>query len=134
MGADDFTGVVVFTFKRYNSTIHKYTIINGQCPEKYINNIETFKNIYDLNNLTWTSSQTKAYEIANDSEKIYPTIHGIIKFDYTKEETLEYKIMYSSEYKKLISIKHISYIGFNVILHILYLLFICKLYYNLYNY
>ena len=135
MGADSFTGVVVCTFKRHNSTstVYKYTIIEGQCPENYYKNIEKFKNIYDLNNLTWTTSKSKIYEIANGNELVYPTQHGIISLDYTREETLEYKIMYTSEYNKLITIKNILCVGFDFILNIIYLLFIIKLYMNLYH-
>ena len=132
MSSDAFTGVVKFIFKKNNETYYKYTIINGQCPENYNNSIDKFKEHYELNNLFWTTSKTKIYEIANENEKTYPTIHGIILIDYTKAEPLETKIMYSSEYKYLNGIQNITYIGFNIIIHILYILFILKLYSNLY--
>jgi len=132
MGSDDFTGIVLFMFKKPQTTIYKYAIIKGQCPENYKKSIDEFKNIYDLNNLIWTTSKAKAYDIAIENENIYPTSHGIILIDYTNVEPIETKIMYASEYNYLNGIKNISYIGFNVILHTLYLLFIIKLYSNLY--
>ena len=132
MGSDDFTGIIKFIFKKNNEIYYKYTIINGQCPENYYKSIDKFKEHFDLNNLFWTNSKTKIYQIANENEISYPTSHGIISIDYTKEEPLEIKIMYSSEYKYLNGIKNVSYIGFNFIINILYLLFIIKLYSNLY--
>lgn len=132
MGSDDFTGIFKFIFKKNNETIYKYTIINGQCPDNYYNSIKHFKEHFELNNLLWTTSRTKIYQIADENEILYPTTHGIILIDYTKEEPLEIKIMYSSEYKHLNGIKNISYIGFNCIIHIVYILFIIKLYSNLF--
>ena len=132
MGSDNFVGVVSFIYKRNSETIRKYTIINGQCPENYFNSIEKFKEHFDLNTLFWTTSKTKIYEIAKENENLYPTSHGVVTIDYTNEEPLETKIVYSSEYKHINGIKYILYNGFNIILHILYLLFMCKLYYNLY--
>ena len=132
MGSDTFTGIVSFIYKKHNTTTYKYAIINSQCPINYIKNLEHFKNIYDLNSLVWTTSKTKIYEIAYENENLYPTTHGIVSIDYTKDEPLEIKIMYSSEYKNLIVIKNVLSVGFNVILHIVYLVFIIKLYSNLF--
>jgi hypothetical protein len=133
MGADTFTGIVSFMCKNGNNNnrLYKFAIINNQCPDNYIGNIEKFKEFYDLNNLNWIRSYNKAYEIAEESEKIYPTQHGIISIDYTKDEPLEIKIMYASEYKKLLSIKNLIYIIFNFTIYLIYLLFMIKLYTNL---
>ena len=132
MDSEDFTGIVLFMFKKTQTTVYKYAIIRSQCPETYKKSIDKFKNIYDLNNLEWTTSKSKAYEIANENEKNHTTSHGIVLLDYTNIEPIETKIMYSSEYKYLNGIKNVSHIGFNIILHTLYLLFIIKLYSNLY--
>jgi len=132
MGSDDFTGIVKFIFKKNNETVYKYTIINGQCPENYYNSIDIFKEYFDLNNLYWTTSETKIYNLADEYEKSYSTKHGIILIDYTKKEPLEIKIVYSSEYNYLNGLKNLFYIGFNIIIHIIYILFIIKLYSNLF--
>ena len=132
MGADNFIGVVIFNFKKNNVLIRKYTIINGQCPENYLYCIEKFKEHFELNSLFWTTSKNKIYEIARDNQNLYPTSHGVITIDYTNEEPLENKIMYSSEYKHINGIKYGLYNGFNLILYILYLLFMYKMYSNLY--
>ena len=131
MGSDNFTGIVSFICKEGNTTIIKYTIIYSQCPENF-DSIKHFKSLFDVNELNWSKSKTKIYECAQYKEKIYHTKHGIIEIDYTKEEPLENRIMFSSEYKKLITIKNLLYNCFNVILHLLYLLFIIKLIHNLY--
>jgi hypothetical protein len=130
---DTFTGIVSFICKKNNKTMYKYTIINNQCPEKFKNNIAHFNKFYDLNELYWSSSLKKANEIAFETEKICPTSNGIVEIDYTKEEPIETSIMYSSEYKQLNFIKHILFYGFNIVIHIVYLLFIIKLYFNLFN-
>ena len=135
MGSDNFTGVVKFIIKKNNETFYKYTIINAQCPDDYHNFIDNFKRFFDVNNLYWTTSEIKIYDLADEYEKKHPTNHGIILIDYTKAESLEMRIMYSSEYKYLNGIKNISYFAytcFNIIIHILYILFILKLYSNLY--
>jgi hypothetical protein len=132
MSEDSFIGVIKFVFKQNYNTLIKYTIINSEYPENYRKSIKNFKKNYDINNLLWLTSKTEAYEIANMNDSMYPTAHGIISIDYTKEETLETIIMYSSEYRYLNGIKNISSIGFNFIINVLYLLFIIKLYSNLF--
>ena len=47
-------------------------------------------------------------EIANTNEKNYPTSHGVVNIDYTKEEYLVNKIMYYDDYTYLISLKTIT--------------------------
>ena len=132
MNQDTFTAVIKFVFKENYNTIIKYTVINNECPENYRKSIVNFKKNYDINTLIWLKSKIKAYEIANINESMYPTTHGIISIDYTKEETLESIIMYASEYKYLNGLKNALQLGFSFIIHVLYLLFIIKLYSNLY--
>jgi hypothetical protein len=132
MKEDTFTAVIKFVFKENYNTIIKYTIINNECPENYRRSIDNFKKNYDINTLLWLKTKIEAYEIANMNESMYPTTHGIISIDYTKEEPLECIIMYSSEYKYLNGLKNILSLGFSFIINVLYLLFIIKLYSNLY--
>ena len=129
---DTFTGIVSFIGKKNNKTTYKYTIINNQCSEKFKNNIAYFNKFYDLNELYWSSSLKKANEIAFETEKLSPTSNGIIEIDYTNEEPIETNIMYSSECKKINFIKHLLFYGFNIVIHTVYLLFIIKLYSNLF--
>jgi hypothetical protein len=132
MGADNFIGVVSFNFKRHNEIICKYAIIHGQCPENYLYSLDKFREHFDLNTLYWTTSKDKIFKIARENQNLFQTSHGIITIDYTDEEPLENKIMYSSEYKHINGIKYGLYNGFTIILYILYLLFMYKMYSNLY--
>lgn len=133
MGSDTFTGVVVFTCIKGNTTLKYYTIISSQCPENFRESIDLFKKYYDLNNLYWTTKKPKAYEIAEYNENTKPTKHGIIYIDYTKYvETIETKIMYSSEYKDLIKFKNVLEVSLNVFLYMFYIAFMYKLYSNLF--
>ena len=133
MGSDTFTGIVSITCIKGNTTLKHYTVINSQCPNDFNNSIDMFKKYYDLNNLYWTTKKSKAYEIAEYNEKKNPTKHGIINIDYTRYvETIEMRIMYSEEYKDLMRYKYVIESSFTIVLHTLYLLFIYKLYCNLY--
>jgi len=133
MDSETFTGIVAITCIKGNATLKYYTIINSHCPNNFHKSIEMFKKYYDLNNLYWTTKKSKAYEIAEHNEKINTTTHGIVNIDYTRYvETIEMRMMYSSEYKDLMRYKYVIESSFTIVLHILYLLFIYKLYCNLY--
>ena len=128
MSVNTFTGIYVMTFiEGNNNIVYKYTTIRSINPRNF-KTLEKFKNEFDLNTLYWTSSIDDIYELAKKNEHNYPTGHGIVKIDYTKEEYLVNKIMYADDYRYLIGLKHILYYGFNFILTILYLAFIIKLY------
>ena len=131
MGADNFTGIVSCLCKQGHITETRYTIIQAQCPKNYVESFEHFKSVYDPNELNWINSKTQIYETAKLNEELCPTQHGIVKINYTKEEILETKIMFSSEYKKLNGIKNAIYIIFNFTTYLIYLLFMIKLYSNL---
>ena len=132
MGSDTFTGVILLTFIKDNMALTKYTIISGQCPENYSKSIEKFKLYYDLNKLYWTSLKSKAYEIALKTENIKKTTHGIFTIDYTNEEPIEMKIMFLSEYKNTLRFKNLLESSFNILIYIFYVLFMLKLYSNLF--
>ena len=124
-------GIFAMTFiGSNNNIIIKYTTIQSIDPRKF-KTLDKFKHEFDLNTLLWTSSIDEIYDIATLNEKKYPTAHGIVRIDYTKEEYLVNKIMYVDEYKYLIGLKHILYYGYNFILTILYLAFFIKLYNSL---
>ena len=131
MGADNFTGIVKFNCIKNNKYITKYTIIQSQCPNNY-KSLDHFKNLYDLNKLKWVKTHIKAQEMADKSEEIYTTQHGIIYIDYTHMEPLELKLMYSSELKQLTTTQTLISGIFNYCLYLLYLIFMLKLLSNLY--
>lgn len=124
-------GIFSMNFIDSNNNITiKYTTIRSSDPYKF-KTLEKFKHYIDLNTLFWTSSIDEIIDIAKSNEKKQPTYHGIINIDYTKEEYLVNKIMYSNEYIYLTLLKHILTNGFNFIIYMLYILFIIKLYNNL---
>ena len=121
-------GIFAMTFiGSNNNIIIKYTTVQSIDPRKF-KTLQNFKDNVDLNTLYWTSSLDEVYDIATLNEKKYPTAHGIVRLDYTKEEYLVNKIMYVDEYKYLIGLKHILYYGFNSVIAMLYLAFLIKLY------
>ena len=81
-----------------------------QCPENY-KSLDHFKQWHELNNLKWTKKLTKVKKSAKQKEENSPTYHGIITIDYTNFEPLEFQIMYSNQYKQLITTQ-------TIILHI----------------
>ena len=131
MGSDDFTGIVKFNCIKYNKHITIYSVIQAQCPTNY-KSLDHFKKYYDLNTLTWNKKIITAQEIADKNEENYTTQHGIIYIDYTNTEPLEFKLMYSTELKQLITTQNVISSIFNYFLYLLYLIFMIKMIHNLY--
>jgi hypothetical protein len=131
MGSDTFTGIVKFSCNKNNKNITIYTIIERQCPENY-KSLDHFKQWHELNNLKWTKKLTKVKKSAKQKEENSPTYHGIITIDYTNFEPLEFQIMYSNQYKQLITTQTIIYSIYNYLIYLIYLIFMIKLLHNLY--
>jgi hypothetical protein len=131
MGSDTFTGIVKFNCNKNNKNVTIYTIIERQCPENY-KSLDHFKKCHELSNLKWTKKLTKATHIAKKKEENSPTHHGIITIDYTYFEPLEFQIMYSNQFKQLITTQTIIYSTYNYIIYLIYIVFMLKLLSNLY--
>ena len=131
MGSDTFTGIVKFNCNKNNKHITIYTIIERQCPENY-KSLDHFKKFHELNNLKWTKKLNKVQQSAKKKEENSPTYHGIITIDYTHFEPLEFQIMYSNQFKQLVTTQSVIYSTYNYILYLIYIVFMLKLLNNLY--
>ena len=131
MGSDTFTGIVKFRCNKNNKHITIYTIIERQCPENY-KSLDHFKKFHDLSNLKWTKKINKVKQSAKKKEDNSPTHHGIITIDYTHFEPLEFQIMYSNQFKQLVTTQTVIYSIYNYLLHLIYIVFMLKLLSNLY--
>ena len=131
MGADTFTGIVKFNCNKNNENIIIYTIIERQCPENY-KSLDHFKKYHELSNLKWTEKFNKVQKSAEKKEKYTPTQHGIVTIDYTNLEPLEFQIMYSKQFKQIISTQTVICGIYNYIIYIIYIVFMIKLLSNLY--
>jgi hypothetical protein len=131
MGSDTFTGIVKFRCNKNNKHITIYTIIERQCPENY-KSLDHFKKFHDLSNLKWTKKINKVKQSAKKKEDNSPTHHGIINIDYTNFEPLEFQIMYSNQFKQLVTTQTVIYNTYNYIIYLIYIVFMLKLLSNLY--
>ena len=131
MGSDTFIGIVKFNCNKNNKHITIYTIVERQCPENY-KSLEHFKKYHELSNLKWSKKLNKIIQIAKKKEESCPTQHGIITIDYTNCEALEFQIMYSNQFKQLITTQTVIYSIYNYLIYLIYLVFMLKLLSNLY--
>jgi hypothetical protein len=131
MGADTFTGIVKFNCNKNNKHSIIYTVIERQGPENY-KSLDHFKKYHDLSNLKWSKNLSKIQNSVKKKEEKSPSTHGIITIDYTNLEPLEFQIMYSNQFKQLVTTQSVIYSTYNYILYLIYIVFMLKLLNNLY--